>query len=189
LTLYLIMITYHRKERPIMKNIKAIIICSLSLVFLNSNSQAGVASVSTKASATLAKTCSVASANLNFGNLAQTTSTPQMVMATSNLTVLCSKNVSYTISQSIGVWGSVDANRQMQGQIYQDRIVYFICRAPGFSTSSYNCNPQSNWWFNGYTVSEVGTGLVQNIPVYGYAKTGYFTPDTYADTITTTITY
>jgi spore coat protein U-like protein len=75
------------------------LISLLSLGLFNIQSQAGTATTTTKASATLASVCTISSQNVSFGQVALPISAQS---ATSNMIVECSKGSSYTISLAYG---------------------------------------------------------------------------------------
>lgn len=136
----------------------------------------------TTASASLANVCYVSSTDVNFGTI--TASTTGATSATGNLGVLCTKGTSYSIVISLGNNG----DRMLKGSTSGQLLYYSICQKPGWSNaggSSCTTGP----WLTGYPYTSVGTGALQNIPVYGYVPNGYYTPDNYSDTEVVTLTY
>lgn len=139
----------------------------------------------TKASATLAATCSISSSNLNFGQLDVTQT---YVPSSSNIAVSCTKGSAYQIQLTLGTWGSESLGRKMKGAVSGDTIGYLICK--NNVAVGGNCDSVADRWYNTYSVyNGVGNGVIQNIPVYGFAYPTYVTPDTYSDTTTATIVY
>lgn len=145
----------------------------------------------TKASATLAKSCSINATALNFGaiNAAVTGNA-----TTSSINMLCSKGTSYQIQLNFGQYGSVSTGRQMNGAVSNDRLIYVICKNAGLSNTAWagglNCTNQSDLWYSTqYVYNGTGTGFNQTIPVYGYTYNAWVTPDSYSDIMTATVVY
>lgn len=172
------------------KIIKTIIGLSICLTsFLTFNAHAGSTTATTQASALLAKTCTINTGNINFGNLAQHGSSPSLVWATGNVQTLCSKNVSYSIVLSYG--NNVDSYnyRRLIGASSSTFIQYTLCQsqsAGGVFGTSGGCSVA---WRPGYPLNSTGTGVSQNFTIYALTQTGYYNPDNYSDTIVATLTY
>jgi spore coat protein U-like protein len=82
--------------------LKYIIMSSLMVMIsitLQSSSYAASSSASNQATATVAAVCTISAQNLNFGNLVLPLSAQS---ASTNMTVLCSKNHSYTVGMAYG---------------------------------------------------------------------------------------
>jgi spore coat protein U-like protein len=82
--------------------LKYIIISSLMVMIsitLQSSSYAASSTASNQATATVAAVCTISAQNLNFGNLVLPLSAQS---ASTNMTVLCSKNHSYTVGMAYG---------------------------------------------------------------------------------------
>jgi spore coat protein U-like protein len=170
-----------------------IVSCALlSLAAFNSSANAGTATGLTKATATLASFCSMTAQPINFGNVAGPTN--NQYSSQSNVSVLCTKNSSYTITLNLGVNTQGQTTRNMIGAKSGQILNYMICRTPSMS-GTWGVNDQcAQPWFsigatNYYTVTGTGTGTSQSYPMYGVVQTGYYTPDNYSDTITATINY
>lgn len=143
--------------------------------------------VTPKATATLTGSCQISAQNINFGEL-----TPQngetaiwKNLANGTISVLCTRGSSYTISNTLGVNNGGKIIFNLKGQTYGDLIQYGICQ-----TNSFTQLPQCTLdWYNAKVQSGVGTGSNQDYITYGIVKTGYYRPDIYTDTITSTITF
>lgn len=185
------------KNNKIIKALRLAISLSLgvaSITFNINNADAGTITASTKATATISSSCQITATNINFGELG---GAAQLVWSPSNgnVSVLCSNNASYTIQLNSGVNNGSASSRYMVGQKSGDKILYIICKTASFSGTWGQAGGQCTngpWYTQGsfnYPVTGKGTGVIQNYPTYGGVQSGYYTPDTYTDTITATITY
>jgi len=118
---------------------------------------------------------------LNFGvNLSAGFNSP--ATATAQIEVNCAANTPFTIALDQGQGtGATVATRVMQSGA--EKLNYGI-----FSDAAHNVV-----WGNtvGQTVSGIGTGVAQSIPVYGQipVPTTAPKPGAYSDTVTATLTY
>lgn len=174
-----------------MKFITKILLLLILDFFISLNiSQAGNLTTTNKATAILSSTCSITGTNVDFGNLTAN-NTPTTLWATGGVQTLCSKNASYSIQLSLG--NNVDSNnwRRMIGASSGTMIQYTLCQTQSsggtFGTATGGCTVA--WRGTQYPKNATGTGAIQNFPVYGWSSTGFYTPDTYSDTITATISY
>lgn len=165
-------------------------VVTLGILISISNIQAGSIATNNKAIAILSSTCSITGTNVDFGNLTAII-TPTTLWATGGVQILCSKNAAYSIQLSLG--NNVDPNnwRRMIGASSGALIQYTLCQTQSsggtFGTATGGCTVA--WRGAQYPKSATGTGAIQNFPVYGWSSTGFYTPDTYSDTITATISY
>lgn len=165
---------------------------SLTLSLYPCSVYAGTATGSTKATAKLSSFCTITAQPINFGNVAGPTN--NLYSSQSNVSVLCTKNSSYTITLNLGINTQGQTTRNMIGATSGQIVNYMICKTPSMS-GTWGVNDQcAQPWFsigatNYYTVTGTGTGVNQSYPMYGVVQTGYYTPDNYSDTITATINY
>ena len=135
-------------------------------------------------SVTVLASCTVATGNLSFGSVSVLTAN---VDATATLTVTCTNTTPYTISLGAGTGtGATVANRSMTRaggatvaySLYQD-----VARATVWGMTP---PPAAN----ANTVSGVGSGAAQSLPVYGRVPP-QTTPlqGAYTDTVLVTLTY
>lgn len=166
---------------------KKILIYLITSLCLSQSALALSVSNTTKATASLISTCKMNALPVNFGDItAQSTSdTTILATGTGTLQVLCSKSVGYSIALNLGLGGS---SRIMRGSVSNQTIGYGICSTPNLLADKSNCAAGTTW-FNGNVVSGTGTGSQQDISVYGFVYKGFYTPDTYSDTVTATISY
>lgn len=130
-------------------------------------------------SATVASNCLVLAQNINFGSIGVLSAN---VDATGQITVTCTPTTSYTISLNGGTTGSPPASRKM---------------SKGSETATYGLYKdavRSQIWGDastpGSTVPGTGTGLSQNLPVYGRVPPQTTpSPGLYTDTVVVTVTY
>ncbi len=133
---------------------------------------------------TITKACSftTAAADVDFGSHASSATNLQNL---GNLYVTCTKGTSYDIGLSAGDGtSSTVTSRKMKGLAIgnTDEVPYSLYREIGRAT---------NWGdtVGVDTVSDVGTGAQQTIPIYGTVPSANFSADSYSDIITATVTY
>jgi hypothetical protein len=142
-----------------------------ALFFQTHEAQAGTSTVSSKATATITSSCTVAQPDVVFGQLNTTTYTE----VSTNMTVTCTNKTTWTLTSS----GSFYITGQNSG----DQIHVQACQVAGWigagSTAS-NC-PTTN-----QAVSHTGSYVYS---VWWNIAAGYYTPDNYSASRTQTITY
>jgi spore coat protein U-like protein len=161
----------------------------LSLLLISQISFAGSVVATTKATATLNKTCSVSSQEINFGTLSLNT-TSNTYYSNGNVAVLCTKGTSYSIQITFHTpaTGSTIYNG--------NALTGYMTGANTGSVIPYSIQPHpidnSTVWGS---ISDVGNGFVQNHTEYGEIQLNAFgvsafpTPDNYSDIAIATITY
>lgn len=170
-----------------MKAIK-IISTLIVLIGLAGTTQAGtqLATISPKASASLAATCTISSQSLVFGSIGTAPKLP--TTATASVTVLCTRGTAYSTAIGQGLNG----NRSLKGVVGKDFISYYICSADNWSwdvlPAGGHCYSGQGWWSGG-TVDSSGTGTLQTFPMYGFVPNGYYRPDNYTDTLVVSLSY
>lgn len=149
---------------------KKILLSFAVLLSLSHISLAATTNTNFTSSAKLSASCTITANDLDLGDLtangAATTVSKQL-----GFNVLCSRNASFNVLLDIGVNHDVNGNRFLKGQNSADTIQYGICQSSSFSTSPFSCS--TAWW---------GTGYI-------FARTGYYKPDMYSDTVVTTINF
>lgn len=158
----------------------SVTLSAIALVLAAGGAQAGQATANLDVTVTITSTCSIATAtDVGFGSVA---STATGVQAAGRLDVNCTPGTEYQIALDAGKNAGGDVNaRAMKGaggtlvpyQLFQDES-------------------RSIRWGSAHetdTVGGVGTGSVQQVPVYGHLPSANFAAGSYADTITATITY
>lgn len=123
------------------------------------------------------RTCSVTAQNLNFGSqgLLKT-----KVDASTDLSVICTSGLPFSISLNGGLTNAVPAQRKMTNG--SNSITYGLFRD----------SARSQLWGSlaGLLASGTGTGLVQRLTVYGRVPAQTTPPaGTYSDTVVMTVTY
>lgn len=155
------------------------------------NSYSASLTTTPKATATLVSACTVSTQPINLGDITASSSTLTLASGTGDVVVLCSNKVSYNISLNLGVNNAGQSGRWVIGSLGQ-KIPYFICSSAAVNAGQTNCATTSYWFYDGtsrYVVNDIGTGVSQSHPSYGFIAKGFYTPDTYTDTITATISY
>lgn len=127
--------------------------------------------------ASVDRTCSVSTQNINFGTAGFLTTTKT---ASGNLSVKCSNQLAYEVGLSSGKNAATPQERKMKKGT--DLIAYNLYRDPA----------RTQIWgtATGQTYQATGNGLVQSIPVYAKIDPQN-TPakGIYSDTIIVTVTY
>jgi spore coat protein U-like protein len=140
----------------------------------NNNAKAGFSAL-----ATVVPTCNISATNVNFGTVGFISSN---VDATSNLNAQCNISLPYTLSLNGGNAGASNPTQRKMAKA-SEQITY------GLYKDSARAQPWGST-IGTDTVAGTGTGLSQNITVYGRVPaqtTG--SPGTYSDTIVVTVTY
>jgi spore coat protein U-like protein len=121
--------------------------------------------------------CGISASDLNFGNYAG-----KVVNALSTLQVGCSSGTSYHVGLSAGTaTGATVTTRQLQNGT---ALLSYALYSNTGRTTNWGNTAATNW------VSGTGTGVVQQLTVYGQLPAGqYVTPGSYTDTITASVTY
>jgi spore coat protein U-like protein len=163
----------------------------ISIASLESQTMAGNTTASTKATATITGSCQISATNVNFGELSATSGSPASLWATGGVQAQCTKNSSYNVQLSMG--NNADANnwRRMTGANSGALIQYTLCQTQGATGVVGSANGGCNvpWRGTSFPLTSTGTGATQTFPVYGWSSTGFFTPDTYTDSIVATINF
>lgn len=181
-----------------MKTIKNIIhlgvvgaFAAISILSLQSQGIAGSTTASTKTTATITGSCQISATNVNFGELSAQNGSPATLWATGGVQTQCTKNSSYNVQLSMGNNPDSDNWRRMTGANSGQTIQYTLCQSKSatgtWGTASGGCNVP--WRGTSFPLTSTGTGANQSFPVYGWSSTGFFTPDTYTDSIVATINF
>lgn len=127
--------------------------------------------------ATVEKACSITATALNFGNYSGA-----LLDSTATLSVQCTSTTTYTVGLDAGTASGATVTSRMMTGPNSALMDYSL-----FSNSGYSVN-----WGNssGSWVSGTGTGLVQNLTVYGQISAKQsLPPGTYTDTVIATVSY
>lgn len=145
------------------------------LAAIPSAASATTATTSFAVSATVANTCTVSAAALNFGSYAVTSASA----ATTTVTVTCTNGTTYHVALNDGV--NFDATRRMVSGV-TNFLAYELYTDAGHAT---------RWGSTeGTDVDDTGDGSAQALTVYGLVPSGQFvTAGSYSDTINVTVTY
>ena len=152
----------------------------------------GVASAATATATfqvkmTIQKSCSVTAGSASDINLGTVLSTATNQTGNNTISVTCSKTTPYTIGLLPTATG---ATANGTGNMISTT-------APATNTdqvpySLYSDSANSTSWGNTIstnTVASTGTGVAKTHTVYAKNVNANFTPDSYADTVTVTVTY
>jgi spore coat protein U-like protein len=147
------------------------------------------ATASFNVSITLVKECDVSTAptNINLGTFGSAGLISSGATGTTNFSVLCSSGVPYTIGFSSGNDLTVgSATHQMKGSGSNTDVVQY--QLTDASVGAANTSPLSA---SSSVISGTGTGVPQSETVQAQVVnyTAAATPDTYADTMTLSVTY
>ena len=143
---------------------------------------AATTSTTLNVDATVTANCTVSSSALSFGTVNPISGTN--VDATGGITVTCTNGTAWTATAGVGSGsGATFAARRMTS---------------GANLLSYNIYTdaaRANVWGDGTggtaTIANTGTGVAQNVTVYGRVPSGQTSvpPGGYADTVAVTVTY
>jgi spore coat protein U-like protein len=161
-----------RKNRILCSALAAVVIVS------GSPASAATATGSLIVTATVLASCTVVGSTIAFGNYTST-QTDQ----TGNIAVLCTNGTSYNVGLDAGTGtGGTTSVRKLTGSL-GGTLNYALYRDSG-RTSNWGSTIGTD------TQTGTGTGLIQNLTVYGRIASGQ-TPlaGTYTDTVTVTLTY
>ena len=153
--------------------------CPLGVCPVCSASLPGSTNASFTTNATVPNNCLVSAQNVNFGTIGVLNAN---IDATGQLTVTCTPTTSYTVALNGGTTGSPPASRKMSKG--SEAVTYGL----------YKDAARSQVWGDagtpGSTVPGTGTGLAQNLAVYGRVlPQGTPSPGVYSDTVVVTVTY
>lgn len=131
---------------------------------------------------TVASACTAEAPDINFGELSQITSP---ITVSGNIGVKCADSLPYTVTLNAGNGaGATGASRRMTREGGSETLEYGLYIDPGLST------PWGDGSGGTATVSDVGRGSFQLIPIYGSLPVQTLGPvGTYRDTIIVTIIY
>lgn len=177
----------------------AMTVCHISAFAQTTNSL----TATTKASATLAATCTLSAQNVNFGSVNLPVSNQT---ASSSMNVQCTKGSSYTISLAYGgVYGKGTSGYQTCGpdgcEGHPGNTIYTYGMMTGSANSdtiAYSIQVPNNaaevWNAGNYTYTATATGSNDSVPVVATLQPSQTTdkfpaPDSYADTVVATLTY
>jgi spore coat protein U-like protein len=160
---------------------KTRVICAtLAVAVMATGSPAFAASTtgSLVVTATVLASCTVVGSTIAFGNYSSA-----QIDQTGNIAVLCTNGTAYTIGLDAGAGtGATTSNRKLTGSL-GGTLNYALFRDSGRT---------NNWGTTAGTDTQAGTGtgLTQNLTVYGRIASGQ-TPlaGVYTDTVTVTLTY
>jgi spore coat protein U-like protein len=136
----------------------------------------------TTVTATVVSPCTVSANPLNFGAVAAGTSN---VAGSTGIGVTCAMNVAYNIGLTPGN-NATNGLGSMTGQVYGASLPYQLYQNAAHSSVWGNLSTNMLTAANGL---QPGTGSLQNYTVYAVAPNTNFTPDTYTDTVTVSVTY
>jgi spore coat protein U-like protein len=164
-----------------LKKLTAILFFALGIASFSSYSMAGTLSANTKASATIAKTCTISMGTVAFGKLQPGATN---VTTSGTLGMMCNKNVAYTAVLTYSAADYVASQAQMRGAVSGDKINYDLV------------NPQTGGLMGGVNgvndkINGTGNGLTQNYTIGAQiiGAVPYVTPDTYSDTALFTLNF
>jgi len=161
------------------------LLCALALATTAAAVQAASGTGNFQVSATVASSCTVSGALLNFGSAIDPLAASVPVDASSALTVQCTNTTPYAVSLDAGLNAGGAGNfgsRSMKSG--SNALAYQLYVNAGRTTVWGDGSGGSS------TASGTGTGSTQNITVYGRVPSlSGVVPGTYTDTVTVTITY
>jgi len=134
-----------------------------------------------------------AGSNINFGDVpADTATTSALLKSSSNINVTCSKGTPYIVGLATSD-GNAGTGHMAGTGSNTDEVPYSLFQDSAYSvvwgnTGTAVATPGNDYLSTGSTAGD-GTGLAQTIPVYAQVTDPNFTPDTYTDTVTVSVTF
>ncbi|RIX80280.1 Csu type fimbrial protein [Acidovorax cavernicola] len=162
-----------------------------TLALASISAQAETAGASFQVKMTILKSCSVtagSASDINLGNAVLSSATNQT--GSNTISVTCSKTTPYSIglAPSTANGGTANGTGAMSSVANSatntDKVPYSLYSDSGYGTAWGNTAGTG-----GNVVPGVGTGLAITHTVYAKNVNANFTPDSYADTVTVTVTY
>ena len=152
-----------------------------------SQAMAETATATFQVKMTIVKSCSVATSaasDINLGLSVQPTATNQT--GNGAISVTCSKTTPYKLGLRPSTNGTDNGTGAMASTTNPtgntDKVPYTLYSNPGLTTVWGNTIDTN-------TVPGTGSGSAQSHTVYARNTNANFTPDSYADTVTVTVTY
>lgn len=155
----------------------------LLLSSLVSFSQAANQTSNINSSATISPKCSISGNKIDFGDVSPRNS--GFISVTSLLRTICTKSTAYSIVIGPGENGDI-LNRKLKASTAanSDTLTYTIYDSASFS------NIVGDGTNGTVTLSGTGTGIVEEIVIYGYLNLKqYISPDYYYDNLSVIINY
>ncbi|GER17113.1 Csu type fimbrial protein [Variovorax boronicumulans] len=162
-----------------------------TFVFASGSALADTASANFQVKMTIVRSCSVTAGNasdISLGTTVQPTATNQT--GNNTISVTCSKTTPYTVGllPSSTNGGTTDGTGAMSSVANSatntDKVPYALYSNAGNSTVWGNTTGTG-----ANVVGGTGTGAAITHTVYAKNTNANFTPDSYADTVTVTVTY
>jgi spore coat protein U-like protein len=132
--------------------------------------------------ATVTTPCTVSASPLSFGAVAAGTSN---VAGSTSIGVTCAITVPYNIGLTPGN-NATNGLGSMTGQVHGGSVPYQLYQNAAHTTVWGNLSTNMLTAANGL---QPGTGSLQSYTVYALVPSTNFTPDTYQDTVTVSVTY
>lgn len=123
---------------------------------------------------------------------ADTATTSALLKGTSNISVTCSKGTPYIVGLTTSD-GTAGTGHMAGTGTNTDKVPYSLFQDAAYSvawgdTGTSVASPGNDYLSTGSAAGD-GSGLAQSIPVYAQVTDPNFTPDTYADTVTVSVTF
>jgi len=156
---------------------------ALASAFPFGRSDAASVTTTFQVTANVDVSCTVSATVLDFQSFTRTASTP--LTAQSNIQVDCTNGATWELGLDKGLHGADVQNRAMANDTAQSVLLNYGLFADPAHTINWGETIGTD------TVSGTGTGVVQDIGVYGRipAPQSSVTPGGYSDTITATLTF
>lgn len=152
------------------------------------STQAAIKTASMGVSLRISANCTVTAAALNFGS---TTFVDSNLDVSTNISVRCTSGTFYYVTMGMGANSTgTPPVRRMKANT-ADFVSYNLFTDSSRSVpwlASVTTAPTASVPVTG-APSGIGTGAVQNIPVFGRVSAGPIVPGNYADTVAVTVTY
>lgn len=143
-----------------------------------------------KSTANINNSCLLSVNDVDFGDITPDgkedvgwTSTTKTI---GNISMLCTSGANYSIALNIGS-NPYNNNRRLKNLSSNQFIDYTFCQTNAVNVTAVSC---VKTWKSGSTAYVgKGSGISENIPMYGFIKKGYYAPGIYTDTMSITISF
>lgn len=179
------------------KTLLAAAMVALGGFALNASADTGTSTSATfQVKITIQSVCTFAagsSSDIDFADVpADTATTSSLLKGSSNISVTCSKGTPYIVGLATSD-GDAGTGHMVGTGSNTDKVPYSLFQDAAYSVAWGNTGtavgtPGNDYLSTGSTAGD-GTGTSQTIPVYAQVTDPNFTPDTYADTVTVSVTF
>ena len=165
----------------------SLLLASILAITATSAAMAATSGGSFQVLITVAKACSVTAGNASNINFGTVDSSVTGLVASSNISVTCSKTTPYNVGLMPSNTNTVGAGVMKSPVLANTDTVAYQLRSVSATGPVWGNTATPTAVGNG--VAGTGTGVAQVIPVFATVANANVTPDSYSDTVTVTVNY